>query len=243
MRNLYMGWDSRQSLAYNVMEWSLYNHSKDINVLPLKINDLRSQGIYTRPDDLLSATEFTFTRYLVPYLHDYKGWATFIDSDMLMLTDINPLLDQADDDYAIMVAKPNYDFEEGLKMDGQKKFRYPMLPDGTTRKNWSSLIMFNCAHPSNRVLTPDLVNNLDYNGIWFHQFQWLCEWEIGEFDIEWNWLINVHEEPRDGSPKILHYTDGGPWFPQHKNGLYAKEWFSALDSFENGLNISLSEVG
>ena len=232
MRTLYMGWDERQSLAYDVMEWSLNKHSDNINIIPLKQHELRNQKIYTRPHDPLSATEFTFTRYLVPFLHDYKGWATFIDSDMLMLTDVNPLLDCADDDYAVMVSKVTYDFEEGLKMDGQKKFCYPTLADGSTRKNWSSLILFNCSHPSNKVLTPDLINNTNYSGIWFHQFQWLHENEIGSFSHEWNWLINVHSEPDDGSPKILHYTDGGPWFENHKNGQYADVWFNALNNFK-----------
>lgn len=240
MNTLYMGWDTRQSLAYDVMEWSLYRYSDNIKVIPLIQQDLRNEGVYTRPYDPLSATEFTFTRYLVPYLHDYKGWATFIDSDMLMLTDINPLLEQTNDDYAIMVAKPDYDFEEGLKMDGMTKFKYPTLPDGTTRKNWSSLIMFNCGHPSNRVLTPELINDVDKSGIWFHQFQWLKDEEIGEFDIEWNWLINVHEEPRDGHPKILHYTDGGPWFEEHKDGDYADLWFEALLSYRS--DIALSQI-
>ena len=229
---LYMGWDTRQSEAYDVMEWSVHKHSKDINVVALKQHELREQGTYTRPVDPLSATEFTFTRYLVPYLHNYKGWATFIDSDMLLLTDIQPLLDSVDDQYAVMVAKTNYEFEEGLKMDGKRKFRYPTLPDGTNRKNWSSFIMFNCGHPSNRVLTPELVNNTERSGIWFHQFQWLKDEEVGEFDHQWNWLINVHKEPQDGAPKILHYTDGGPWFKEHVNGDYADVWFDALNKFK-----------
>ena len=236
MRTLYMGWDTRQSVAYDVMKYSLHKYSDNIEVIALKQHELRDSGIYTRPFDPLSATEFTFTRYLVPFLHNYQGWATFIDSDMLMLTDINPLLDQVDDKYAVMVAKTEYTFEEGYKMDGKYKFRYPTLSDGTTRKNWSSLILFNCAHPSNKALTPNLVNNTNYSGIWFHQFQWLKDEEIGEFTQEWNWLINVHEEPRDGHPKILHYTDGGPWFEEHKKGLYVDAWFKEKDELYSIFN-------
>lgn len=227
-----MGWDTKQSLAYDVMEYSLYKYSNNIEVIPLKQHELRAQGIYTRPIDTLGATEFTFTRYLIPELHGFEGWATFIDSDMLMLTDINPMLDLADDRYAIMVAKPQYDYQAGIKMNGQVKHPFPVLPDGTTRKNWSSLIMFNCGHPSNRVLTKDLVNNTDYNGIWFHQFQWLQDHEIGEIPLEWNWLISVFHEPQDGSPKILHYTEGGPWFEEHVNGEYADVWFDEAAKYK-----------
>ena len=117
-------------------------------------------------------------------------------------------------------------------MDGQDQLQYP-------RKNWSSLILWNCAHPSNAVLTARKVSDPATTGAFLHRFQWLKDEVIGTVPTPWNWLVNWYREPQDGTPCALHFTEGGPWFHQYKNTEYAASWFSVKsDYFENKENES-----
>lgn len=216
MTNIYIGWDSREDIAYTVAKHSMEMMSRDVNVKPLKLHELRDDGIYTRSVDKLGSTEFTFTRFLVPYLNDYKGWALFTDCDVLALDDMNKLFELADDKYAIMCVKHDYTPSETMKMDGQQQTIYP-------RKNWSSVVLWNCAHPSNSVVTPELVNT--ESGMYMHRFMWLKDEEIGEIPYQWNYLVGWYQS-RD--PKLVHYTEGGPWFEEYKNCEYSKEWKDIL---------------
>lgn len=218
---VYIGWDSREPIAADVCEYSLRHTTEEtINVKMLKQHELRKKKIYTRGEDKLGSTEFTFTRFLVPYLNEYKGWAVFCDCDFLWLEDIDRLFAQRDDKYAVMVAKHDYTPKEGVKMDGKAQLPYP-------RKNWSSMILWNCAHPSNQQLIPELVNN--ETGQFLHRFQWLKDSEIGEVSHEWNWLVNWYHEPQDGKPKVLHYTEGGPWFKNYYDCEYANLWIDSAN--------------
>jgi lipopolysaccharide biosynthesis glycosyltransferase len=212
---IFVGYDIREDIAYQVCEYSIKKHNEKAEVIPLKQKELREAGIYTRPIDPLSSTEFTFTRFLVPYLSDYKGWAVFVDCDFVFVDDVKNLFDKADDRYALMVVKHDYTPSEGIKMDGCKQLPYP-------RKNWSSSILWNCGHKSNRILTTDTINT--QTGQYLHRFQWLKDEEIGELKPDWNWLAGWYEEPRDGSPKAIHYTEGGPWFREYRRCPYHKIW-------------------
>ncbi len=212
---VFVGYDIREDIAYQVCEYSIKKHQPDAEVIPLKQKELRESGIYTRAVDPLSSTEFTFTRFLVPYLSDYKGWAVFIDCDFVFIDDVKNLFAEADNKYAVMVVKHDYTPKEGLKMDGCKQLPYP-------RKNWSSTILWNCAHPSNKQITPDIVNS--QTGQYLHRFQWLEDSEIGELKPDWNWLAGWYTEPNDGSPKAIHYTEGGPWFKEYRRCPYHKVW-------------------
>ena len=117
---IFIGWDSREDIAFQVAKASIEKLSSvPVEVIPIKQKDLRKQGLYTREKDKLASTEFTFTRYLVPYLADYKGWALFIDCDFLLLDDVAKLFEQADNQYAIMCAQHDYTPKPGQKMDGQ----------------------------------------------------------------------------------------------------------------------------
>jgi len=216
MANIYIGWDSREDIAYTVAKHSMEMMSRDVNVKPLKLHELRDEGIYTRSVDKLGSTEFTFTRFLVPYLNDYKGWALFTDCDVLALDDMNKLFELADDKYAVMCVKHDYTPSETMKMDGQQQTIYP-------RKNWSSVVLWNCAHPSNSIVTPELVNT--ESGMYMHRFMWLKDEEIGEIPYQWNYLVGWYQS-RD--PKLVHYTEGGPWFEEYKNCEYSKEWKDIL---------------
>jgi len=224
MKKVFIGWDTREDIAYQVAEHSIISRSKDVDIVPLVQKDLRKVNLYTRPIDPLSSTEFTFTRFLIPAIMNYKGWALFMDCDIIFLRDIQELFDLADDRYAVMCAKHDYTAKEGVKMDGKAQTVYP-------RKNWSSVFLINCGHPSNRALTPELVNT--ETGQYLHRFSWLRDEEIGEISHEWNWLVGVYNEPNDGAPKAIHYTEGGPWFKNYRDCEYSKEWIAELTEMLN----------
>jgi len=212
---VFVGYDSREQIAYDVCEYSILKYNRNARVIPLKQDELREQKLYWRDNDPLSSTEFTFTRFLVPHLCDYKGWALFVDCDFLFQINIEEIFALADDRYAAMVVKHDYNPPEGIKMDGQKQLAYP-------RKNWSSMILWNCGHPNNQKLTTDLVNK--ETGQFLHRFSWLKDDMIGELNCQYNWLVNHYHEPKDGKPKLIHYTEGGPWFENYQHCEYGYHW-------------------
>jgi hypothetical protein len=223
---VFVGYDTREDIAYQVCKHSLESRNKNVEVRPLKQNELREQGWYSRPIDKLASTEFTFTRFLVPELCNFDGWALFCDSDIIFIEDIKELFDQADNKYAVMCAQHDYTPKEGVKMDGQTQTVYP-------RKNWSSVVLFNCGHPSNKKLDLNLVNNPEITGAYLHRFSWLDDTEIGQISHEWNWLTDWYEEGKDGSPKALHYTEGGPWFENYRNCGWHSTWKIELQEMMN----------
>ena len=215
---VFIGWDSREDIAYQVCKYSIQARTEaKVEIIPLMINDLKKRGFYTRTADPLSSTEFTFTRFFVPFLNDYQGWALFCDCDFLFQSDIKNLfkLTEGNDDKAVMVVKHDYEPTERIKMDGKVQHQYP-------RKNWSSLILWNCSHPKNVHLDLNVLNSM--SGAYLHRFLWLLDEEIGEIPLEWNWLVNWYKEPEDGRPKALHYTEGGPWFSNYMKTEYGAQW-------------------
>jgi len=216
---IFVGWDSREDIAYQVCKHSILSKQPNAEVIPLKQNELREQGLYWRDVDKLASTEFTFTRFLIPELAHYQGWALFMDCDMILTTDIEELFDQADDKYAVMCVKHDYTPREGLKMDGKQQTIYP-------RKNWSSVMLVNCAHLSNAVLHKELVNDAEISGAYLHRFSWLKDEEIGELDHTWNYLVGVYDDI--DVPKLIHYTEGGPWFENYRNCEFHELWKAEL---------------
>jgi len=166
----------------------------------------------------------------------HRGWALFIDSDFLFLTDIKELFDQVNDQYAVMCVHHDYTPKEGEKMDGQKQLNYP-------RKNWSSAVLWNCGHPDNKVVDKELVNDPTIDGKYMHRFSWLTDDKIGKISHEWNWLVGWYKPVRDGQPKAIHYTEGGPWFDQYRNCAFSKEWYQAqAKMYEERVNKLNQEV-
>jgi len=212
---VFVGYDTREDIAYQVCKHSILKHQPDADVRPLNQQELRDSGWYKRPIDKLGSTEFTFTRFLIPELTNFEGWAVFMDCDMILTTDIKELFDQADDKYAVMCVQHDYKVKEGFKMDGQKQTIYP-------RKNWSSVVLWNCSHPSNKSVTHDLVNHPEINGAYLHRFSWLKDEEIGELNHTWNYLVGVYNDVE--KPKLIHYTEGGPWFENYRNCEFADLW-------------------
>jgi lipopolysaccharide biosynthesis glycosyltransferase len=216
---VFVGYDTREDIAYQVCKHSIISKQPNADVQPLKQQELRDAGWYTRPVDKLASTEFTFTRFLIPELTNFEGWALFMDCDMILTTDIKELFDQADDKYAVMCVHHDYKVQEGVKMDGQKQTVYP-------RKNWSSVVLWNCGHPSNKVVTTDLINNLETTGKYMHRFSWLKDEEIGKLDHTWNYLVGVYDDYE--TPKLIHYTEGGPWFENYRECEFSDLWKKEL---------------
>jgi hypothetical protein len=222
---VYIGWDSREPIAADVCRYSILEHASiPVNIVYLKQDELRDQGLYYRPIDDLGSTEFTFTRFLVPHLNNYAGWAVFVDCDFVFVEDIAQLLEQANQTKAVQVVQHDYTPPACVKMDGKQQHPYP-------RKNWSSMILWNCNHKDNKKVTLDFANTA--TGQELHRFTWLKDKDIGNLAPEWNWLVGWYREIRDGHPKAIHYTLGGPWFDNYRDCEYADVWNRYRDSFEN----------
>jgi lipopolysaccharide biosynthesis glycosyltransferase len=219
---VYVGFDPGESIAYDVCRHSILSRTRAaVTVAPLVQKELRERKLYWRTGDPLASTEFTYTRFLVPALSGHRGWALYCDCDFLWLADIAALIALADDRFAAMCVHHDHRPTEAMKMDGRVQTLYP-------RKNWSSLILWNCAHPSNAALTPDVVNR--ESGSFLHRFSWLKDEEIGVLPETWNWLEGWSEAPAGGPPNVVHYTRGGPWFDQWKNVAFADLWLAEAES-------------
>ncbi len=218
---VFVGWDSREIAAYAVCCHSLQRRASiPIDFFPLKIEHLRAQGHFWREEDPLATTEFTYTRFLAPYLTGYRGRVLYCDCDFLWLSDVAELLEMFDPGKAVQCVHHDYRPRDVVKMDGKPQTSYP-------RKNWSSLMLFNCEHPSTRSLTPASVNR--QTGAYLHRMQWAADKDIGVLPAEWNWLEGWDERPAEGLPKAVHFTRGGPWFDQWQSVDYADLWFDEHD--------------
>lgn len=225
IKKVFVGYDSREDIAYRVCEYSIYKHAPGVEVIPLKQEDLRREGIYQRDIDPLSSTEFTFTRFLVPYLSNYTGWAVFCDCDFVWDGSIDELFAKADKKYAVMVVKHDHKPTNTIKMDGKQQTQYP-------RKNWSSMILWNCEHPSNAKINPDLINTS--TGQFLHRFEWLSDDEIGKLDVKYNFLVGWND-PKTVTPIAYHYTEGGPWFSEYSKCEFSDLWVKYLMEYANEL--------
>jgi len=189
---IFIGYDHRQPIAMNVLQFSIFRRSsKPVAITPIVLPTL--------PMKRTGLTPFTYSRFLVPWLCDYQGWALFLDIDFLVLGDIAELFAQADDRYAAMVSK------------NPKKFE------------WASMILFNCGHPANRVLTPDYVDDAERCRS-PHTMDWLAPELVGGFPGEWNHLVG-YDPPRNDA-KAVHYTQGMPIFEETTGSEYREQWLA-----------------
>ncbi len=216
-----VGFDPREAIAYHVFCQSvLEKASVPVRFLPLTRQSL--VGYQERHSD--GSNLFTYTRFLCPYLMNYKGWVLFADGDMVCQADISALWNLRDSSKAVQVVKHDYLTKAHQKYLGNKNENYP-------RKNWSSVILWNCEHPDNRQLTPELIGSKD--GAYLHRFQWLKDSEIGELPKEWNWLA-IEYEPNPHA-KLIHYTLGTPCFEDYRKTEMADEWHKAFDRATQGM--------
>lgn len=219
---VFIGWDKREAAAYDVCAHSLRRHaSVPLAIEPLALHILRGRGLYWRPDDPLASTEFTYSRFLVPELIGFQGWALFCDCDFLFRADVGRLFAGADNRFSVMCVQHDHRPRAADKMDGIPQSSYP-------RKNWSSLMLFNGEHPATRLVTAAAVNSMPPG--WLHQMRWADDSAIGALDESWNWLVGVSPTTRSGitveEPRAVHFTDGGPWFPKYRDVPFAEEWLA-----------------
>jgi len=216
MIRVFVGYDSHLPVLYNVLQHSIHmRSSKPVAVIPIILSQLK--GLYNRERHPLASTEFSFSRFLVPYLSDYEGWSLFIDNDFLAQDDITKLWDLRDDRYAVMCTKHQQNPGEKTKFLNTVQTKYE-------KKNWSSCILFNNAKC--RALSPEYVNTA--TGLELHQFKWLeSEGQIGDIPLDWNYLVDCGTEVDHVS--FVHYTLGGPFFKEFYNVEYAPEWYRERD--------------
>lgn len=220
MIRVFIGYDSRVPILHHVASNSIHRHaSEPVSIAPIMLSQL--EGVFTRERNALQSTEFSFSRFLVPYLCGFEGWALFMDNDMICKDDIAKLWELRDDRYSVMCVKHDYTVEDGTKFLGEKQTKYE-------KKNWSSVMLFNCAKCT--ALTPDYVNSA--SGLQLHQFKWLeSEEQIGELPKEWNYLVGVY--PEKDEVGLVHYTEGGPYYDGYQDVDYAGDWTSEYESMTN----------
>jgi hypothetical protein len=258
---IYVGYDPREDLAYQVLKYSALKYaSGPLNVYPIVQDKLRRIGLYRRAwllgssqlpapekkDDIWHrdlfdrknfSTDFSFSRFLVPFLNRLEGWALFMDCDMYFRSDPLKLFrDYRDPKYAIYCVKHQYDPTEPIKMYGNPQTRYP-------KKNWSSFVLWNCTHPAHEFFTVDDVSTK--SGTWLHNFMWIDEKDIGALPEEWNWLDG--HSSADIDARNVHFTRGGPWFRgaaweplNEQDEIYAQEWESLKKEMEGESKLAKS---
>jgi lipopolysaccharide biosynthesis glycosyltransferase len=237
--SIWIGFDPREAAAFAVAVHSIKSRlSRRIPIYGLVLSELQESGLYWRPttsfinseghkqlvdvnskrDDYDGAmsTEFAISRFLVPKLAG-GGWALFMDCDMLVRADLTRLFALKDDSKAVMCVQHNYAPIQTVKMDGQLQTKY-------SRKNWSSVMLFNCDHPANKALTLETVNTVPGRDL--HAFCWLKDEDIGSLPMEWNWLAG--EAETIDNPRIVHHTLGSPCLPGYEDAPFADEWRSEL---------------
>ena len=207
---IFVGYDPREAIAYHACVNSIIrNASKPVAIIPVALNLFKDYE-ETHTD---GSNHFIYTRFLVPHLMEYTGWAIFIDGDMIVRGDITELWDLRDDYTDVMVVKHDYKTRMPVKYLGAKNEDYP-------RKNWSSVILWNCNSFPNRKLTPEFVQHS--TGSELHRFSWLDDNRIGELPKEWNWLPDEYGPNADA--KLLHYTLGTPCFQEFADTPQGNEW-------------------
>ena len=215
-----VGFDQREAIAYHTFVQSVIDNSSiPVKFLPLNTKSLSNYN-ETHED---GSNDFIYSRFLAPYLMNFKGWAIYADGDMVCLGDIKKLWDLRDKKFAVQVVKHNYKTKIQNKYWGNKNEDYP-------RKNWSSLILWNCSHPSHKILTPDFIQK--QSGAFLHRFSWIKDSEVGELAKEWNWLAMEYEEKKE--IHLIHYTIGTPCFEEYENTSLASHWKKSFLNLLNG---------
>lgn len=207
---VFIGYDPREAIAYHVCVNSIIrNASQPVAVIPVALN-LFADYQETHND---GSNHFIYTRFLVPYLMGFQGKAIFIDGDMVVKGDIVELYQYLDMSSDVAVVKHDYKTKMSQKYMGAKNEDYP-------RKNWSSVIVWNCNSFPNRQLTPEFVQSKP--GSFLHRFSWLKDERIQALPPEWNWLPD--EYGPNPNAKLLHYTLGTPCFHEFADTPQGDEW-------------------
>lgn len=220
--SIVVGFDQREAVAYHVFCQSVIDKSSQpVQFLPLAENNLREyKEVHTD-----GSNKFIYSRFLTPFLMNYSGWAIFADGDMVCQADVSELWALRDESKAVQVVKHDYQTKASKKYLGNKNENYP-------RKNWSSIILWNCGHPDNRTLTPEFIQNQP--GSYLHRFSWLSDALIGELPIEWNWL--AIEYPDNPKAKLIHHTLGIPCFKDYADESMSEYWKESYERTNEGFD-------
>ena len=207
---IFIGYDPREAIVFHVCSNSIIRQSTSpVQIIPLALNLFKDYE-ETHKD---GSNAFIYSRFLVPYLMNFKGHAIYIDGDMILRDDISKLWDLRNPFFDVQVIQHNYKTRMPVKYLGSKNEDYP-------RKNWSSVIIWNCNSQVNRTLTPEYIMNS--KGSHLHRFEWIDNERIGGLPIEWNWLPD--ELGENENAKLLHYTLGAPCFNEFKNTEMNSYW-------------------
>lgn len=216
----YLGYDPREAVGTYVFMNSVLRRSS----MPVAFHPLALSTLHEYDDsNNLGTNNFIKSRFLIPHLQGYRGWALFVDgADMLMRADIAELWDLRDwHRTAVMVVPHDYRTKFTRKYVGTEmeadNLDYP-------KKNQSSVMLINCGHPAWSLVTPELVEKA--TGSYLHRFEFLPEESIKFLPPEWNHL--VMEQPYNPDAKLAHWTLGVPGMAAYANSDYAAEWFEEL---------------
>lgn len=212
---VFIGFDPVETVAWHAMAHSILSQASiPLALIPVNLQNLKQ--IYTRPRDAKQSNEFSISRFLVPYLADFKGLAVFFDCDMMLRCDLAEILQVVNDEpgKAVYVVKHSYEPRDDVKYLNTVQYKYP-------RKNWSSVVLWDCEHPANRRVDLDYVHKA--TPLELHRFTWLQDEQIGSLDVRWNWLVGEYDEPPK-DVKNVHWTLGGPYFTEYRNVDFSDEW-------------------
>lgn len=219
MIQVYAGFDEREAVGYHTFCASVIEHcTEPVTIAPLNLKALEKVYHGGQRD---GTNAFIYSRFLIPYLQGFRGWAMFVDgADMIVKDDIAKLWALRDPWKAVQVVKHDYKTNHPKKYVGTSmeadNADYPC-------KNWSSVMLINCAHYGWRSLTPDVIETVA--GSYLHRFQFLEDRYVGELPAEWNWLADEYGQNDDA--KLLHWTAGIPAWAHYKDAPHAVDWFHA----------------
>lgn len=221
---VFIGFDKLESVAWHTMAHSILRQSsRPVAIIPVNLSNFA--GFFERPRDPKQSNEFSFSRFLVPYLCDFRGYGIYFDCDMMVRTDIAEIFHAVEQNpgKALYVVKHDYEPRNDSKFLNTVQHKYP-------RKNWSSVVLWNCSHEANKGLTPEYIKAAPAMNL--HRFTWIVDDQIGDLDIRWNWLVGEYDEPPP-DVKNVHWTIGGPYFVEYQDVDFSEEWFkeSARMSF------------
>jgi len=218
---VFIGYDAVEPVAWHTLTHSIIHRSSiPVSFVPVAVEHF--SDFFTRGRDAKQSNAFSFSRFCVPYLTNYSGYALFMDCDMMLRVDIAQLLNVIEEQpgKAVYVVKHDYTPSETVKYLGNVQYVYP-------RKNWSSFVLWNCEHPKNIAVTPEFFNNA--SGLELHRFTWLDDDDIGILDVRWNWLVGDYIDP-PADVKNVHWTNGGPYFKEYSDVDFSNDWFACLEA-------------
>jgi len=229
MIRVFIGYERAEEIAFHVLAHSLMKQcSEPISITPVNSRQLK----FHREWDIKQSNDFAFTRWLVPYMCGYTGKAIFMDCDMLARDDIAKLWNETELTKPVHVVKHDYTPKTKTKFLGNPQTTYE-------RKNWSSVMVFNCSHSECKKLTPEYVEKA--SGLDLHQFKWVADDRIGEISKEWNHLVGEYDP--NPNAKLAHFTIGGPWFHEHMGCEFSEEWWDMHDDMKYCEQLVIPRVG